>query len=79
MEEVRKRCQKIKIGDSENKLSDFDTQKNEILEEIKKAKNNDLEELVYRMQLTFVEVRDIFDLNYFSTKRTGYSIDPGIL
>ena len=30
--------------------------KNEILEEIKKAKYKDVEDLVYRMQLTFVEV-----------------------
>ena len=38
VEEVRKRGRKIKIGDNEYKLSDFDTQKNEILEELKKAK-----------------------------------------
>ena len=32
-EEVQERGNKIKIGDIEYKLSDFDTQKNEILEE----------------------------------------------
>ena len=32
VEEVRKRGNKIKIGDKEYKLSDFDTQKYEILE-----------------------------------------------
>ena len=53
--------------------------KNEILEELKKkAKYNDLEDLVYRMQLTFFEVRDILYLKYIPTKKTGYSIDPGI-
>ena len=36
--EVRKRGSIIKIGDKEYKLSDFDTQKNEILEEFKKSK-----------------------------------------
>ena len=30
------------------------------------------------MTLTFVEVRDILDLKYISTKRTGYSLNPGI-
>ena len=35
LEEVRKRGNKIKNGDNESKLSDFDTQKNEILEELK--------------------------------------------
>ena len=37
VEEVKKRRKKIKIGDNEYKLSDFDAQKNEILEELKKC------------------------------------------
>ena len=37
VEEVKKRGNKLKIGDNEYKLSDFDTQKNEILEELKKC------------------------------------------
>ena len=37
VKEVQKRGHKIKIGDNEYKLSDFDTQKHEILEEIKKS------------------------------------------
>ena len=52
--------------------------KNEILEEIKKEKYNDLEDLVYRMQPTYCKIIDIPDLNYIPTKRTGYSINPGI-
>ena len=36
--EVRKRGNILKIGDNEYKLSDFDTQKHEIIEESKKAK-----------------------------------------
>ena len=35
VEEVKKRGKKIKIGDNEHKLSDIDTQKKEILEELK--------------------------------------------
>ena len=76
--EVRKRGSKIKIGDIEYKLSDFDTQKNEILEELRNVKYNDLEDLVYRMQLTYDEIMDILDLKYIPTKRTGYSLNPGI-
>ena len=76
--EVRKRGNKIKIGDKENKLSDFDNQKYEILEELKKTKNNDLGDLVYRMQLTYDEIIDVLDLKYISTKRIGFSLDPGI-
>ena len=78
VDEVRKRGNKIKIGDIEYKLSDFDNQKNEILEELKKVKYNDLEDLVYRMRLSYDEIMDILDLKYIPTKRTGYSLDPGI-
>ena len=42
--------------------------KNEILEELKNVKHNDLEDLVYRMQLTYDEFTDILDLKYISTK-----------
>ena len=76
--EVRKRGNKIKIGDKEYKLSDFDNQKYEILEELKKTKYNDLGDLVYRMQLTYDEIIDVLDLKYISTKRIGFSLDPVI-
>ena len=36
-EEVKKRGNKIKVADKEYKLSDFDNQKNEIIEELKKC------------------------------------------
>ena len=78
VEEVRKRGNKIKIGDNEYKLSDFDTHKNEILEEIRNVKYNDNKDLVYRMQLTYDEIKDILDLKNVPTKRTGYSLNPGI-
>ena len=66
------------MGDIEYKLSDFDTQKNEILEELKRAKYNDLEDLFYRMQLTYDEIIDILNLKLISTKRTGYSLILGV-
>ena len=78
VKEVKKRGNKIKIGDIEYKLSDFDTQKNEILGKLKNAKYNDLEDLVYRMQLTYDEIIHILDLKNIPTKRTGYSIEPNI-
>ena len=65
-------------GDNEYKLSDLDTQKNETLEELKKAKYNDIEEFVYRIQLTYDEIIDILNLKDSPTKRTGYSLNPGI-
>ena len=69
VDEVRKRGNKIKIGDNEYQLSDFDNQKNEILEELKSAKYNDLEDLVYRMRLSYDEIMDILDLKYIPTKK----------
>ena len=78
VKEVRKRWNKTKIGDIEYKLSDFDTQKHEILEKLKNAKYNDLEDLVYRMQLTYDEIINILDLKYIPTKRIGYSVEPNI-
>ena len=76
--EVKKRGNKIKIGVNEYKLSDFDNQKYEILQELKNFKYNDLEDLVYRMRLSYDEIMDILDLKYIPTKRTGYSLNPGI-
>ena len=78
VEEVRKRGNIIKIGDKEYKLSDFDNQKYEILVELEKVGYNDLKDLVYRMRLSYDEIIDILDLKYIPTKRTGYSLNPGI-
>ena len=78
VKEVKKRGNKMKIADKEYKLSDFDNQKYEIIEELKDAKHNDLEDLVYRMRLSYDEIMEILDLKYIPTKRTGYSLNPGI-
>ena len=78
VEEVRKRGNKIKLGDHEYKLSDLDNRKNEILGELKNFKYNDLKDLVYRMRLSYGEIMDILDLKYIPTERTGYSLNPGI-
>ena len=59
-------------------LSSLGVFKNEILEELKKVEYDDLEDLVYRFQLTYDEIMNILDLKYISTKRTGYSLNPGI-
>ena len=52
--------------------------KDEILEDLKNNNFNDLEDVVYRFQLTYDEIMDILDLKYIPTKRTGYSLNPGI-
>ena len=52
--------------------------KNEILEEIENIESNDLEDLVYRIELTYDEIIDILDLKNIPTNRTGCSLTPGI-
>ena len=37
-----------------------------------------LEDMVYRLQLSYDEIIDILDLKYIPTKRTGYSLNPGV-
>ena len=59
-------------------LSSLDMFKDEILEELKNARYNDLEDLVYRMRLTYNEIMDVLNLKYIPTKRTGYSLQSGI-
>ena len=75
VEQVRKKGL-ILINDSS--LSSLGMCKDEILEELKNVKYNDLEDLVYRFKLTYDEIMDILDLKYLPTKRTGYSIEPNI-
>ena len=78
VKEVRKRENQLKIGDNEYKLSDVDTQINEILEELKNVKYKELKDLVYRFQLTCDESIDILDLKYIPKKEIGSSLNPGI-
>ena len=75
VEQVRKKGL-ILINDYS--LSSLGMFKDEILEDLKNAKFNDLEDMVYRFQLTYDEIMDILDLKCIPTKRTGYSLDPGI-
>ena len=75
VEQVRKKGL-ILINDYS--LSSLGMFKDEILEDLKNAKFNDLEDMVYRFRLTYDEIIDVLDLKYIPTKRTGYSLDPGI-
>ena len=75
VEQVRKKGL-ILIND--NSLSSLGMFKDEILEDLKNGKFNDLDDMVYRFQLTYDEIMDILDLKYTPAKRTGYSLNPGI-
>ena len=45
---------------------------------MKVAKYNDLEEMVYRFQLTYDELIDILDIKYFARSTKGFTLPPGI-
>ena len=75
VEQVRKKGL-ILINDYS--LSSLGMFKNEILGDLKNARFNDLEDMVYRFKLTYDEIMDILDLKYIPTKRMGYSIEPNV-
>ena len=77
VKEVRKRRYQIKRGDKEYKLSDFDNFKEEKLEGLKNAEYNDIEDMVYRFQLTYDETINILDSKVIPTK-TIRSLKPNI-
>ena len=60
-------------------MSSLGTFKNEILEELKNAKYNYLDDLVYRFQLTYDEIIDIIDPKIITgaTKTKGLTLVPG--
>ena len=61
--EVRRRGNQIILGDKKYKVSDLNTRKIEIIEELKRVKCRDLEEMVHRLQLTYNGIVDILLLN----------------
>ena len=75
VEQVRKKGL-ILIND--HSLSSLGMFKDEILEDLKNAKFNDLEDLVYRFRLTYDEIMYILDMKYIPSKRIGFSIEPNI-
>ena len=45
---------------------------------MKDAKNKDLEDMVYKMQLTYDEIVDMFDIDYIGGSTKGYTLPPGL-
>ena len=59
-------------------LSSLDTFREEVLLEFKEAEYYDLEDMVYRIQLTYDEIIDILGLKYVPAKKIGNSLEPNI-
>ena len=52
--------------------------KSEILLELKRVKYKDLEDMVYRLQLTNEEIVEILDVKYLAGSTKGYTLPTGI-
>ena len=79
VEEVRKRGNQMKIGDNDDLgLSDLDTCKDSIIKELKRVKYKDLEDMVYRLQLTYGEIVDILDVKNIAGSTKGFTLGQGI-
>ena len=76
VKEVEKRGTRIEIRNKEYKPSDFDTRKIEINKELKNKEYNDLEDMVFRMELTYDEDVDIKDDKNIAGSATGYTLPP---
>ena len=59
-------------------LSSLGTFRNEILEELKSSKDDDLEVMVYRMQITCDEVIEVPVIKYIARSTIGYTLPPGL-
>ena len=53
--------------------SDLDTFENKMFEELKTAKNFELDVMVYRNELTFTKYIDVLDSNFIGAKTTAYT------
>ena len=78
VKEVRKRRTQKKLGDKDFKLSDLDTRKKEIIKEVKHIEYVDLDDMVYRMELTYDKFLDLLDVKNIPAATVGYTIPPGI-
>ena len=58
-------------------LSDLDTLKNQTIEELGSIKYNDLDLMVYRMELTQNQIQDIVDRKDIAAKTITYTLLPG--
>ena len=72
-----KRGSRLEIESRGYNLAGFDHFKKELLAELKKVKDHDLEGLVYWMELTYDKILDVIDIKHTSATSIGYTIASG--
>ena len=71
VKEVKKRGTRIEIENSGCNLAGSDRFKSEILAELKRVVYKDLEDMVYRLVLTYDGIVDVLDVKYIAGSTTG--------
>ena len=60
------------------RLSDLDTRKDSTINELKRVKYRDLENMLYGLQLTYDEIIDILGGKNIAGSTRGYTLPPGV-
>ena len=68
----------MEIEISAYNLAGFDHFKSEILAELKRLRYRVLDDMVYRMELTYDEIVDFLDVKYTAGSNIGYTLTSGI-
>ena len=76
--EIGKRPTQIEIENNVYNLAGFIHFENEILAELKREIYKDFDDMLYRMELTYDEIVDNFDVKHFAGSTTGYTFPTGI-
>ena len=78
LKEVEKTGTRIEIENSGHNILDFDHFESEILSELKTVKYRDLEDMVYRLQITYDQIVDIMDVKYTAGSSIRYTLSSGV-
>jgi len=76
IKEVNKRGNIIILDDQQ--CIYYNINKYDLIDLLKKNKYDDLEDMVFRLELTYNEIIDILDIKYIPTLTKGYSLPCGI-
>ena len=78
VKEVEKRGTRIGIETSGYNLAGSNHFNSEIFAELRRVEHKDLEEMVYRMELTYDEIVDILDVKHIAGSPICYTLPPGL-
>ena len=78
VKKFEKRGTRIEIENSVYNLAGFVHFKSEILAELKRVIYKDLQDIVYRMGLTYDEMVNMLDVKYITGSTRAHTLKPGI-